>query len=113
MEIQKGTPRQNHAPTAKRLKMVEQFRSSGLTRAAFSRQYQIPLATLNWWIKKTKPACNLPAPIVFSEVMLPPAPAAGTTPWAMEVVRPDGLIIRWREAICAHDLSRLLRGPRC
>ena len=113
MEIKRGARQQDHAPTAQRLKMVEQFRRSGLTRAAFSRQNQIPLATLNWWLKKTKPASNLPAPVVFSEVMLPSAPAAGTTPWAMEIVRPDGLIIRCREAVCAHDLVRLLRGPRC
>jgi hypothetical protein len=113
MEIKTGTRQQNHASTAQRLKMVEQFRSSGLTRAAFSRQHQIPLATLNWWLKRTKPVSNLPAPVVFSEVMLPPAPAEVTTPWAMEFVRPDGLIIRCREAICAHDLVRLLRGSRC
>jgi hypothetical protein len=111
MEIKTGTRQQNHRATAERLKMVEQFRRSGLTRAAFSRQHQIPLATLNWWLKKTKLASNLPVPVVFSEVMLPPAPA--TTPWAMEFVRPDGLIIRYRDAISTHDLARLLRGPRC
>ena len=113
MEIKTGTRQQNHPPTAQRLKMVEQFRRSGLTRAAFSRQHQIPLATLNWWLKRTKLASNLPAPVVFSEVILPPAPAAATTPWAMEFVRPDGLIIRYRDAISTHDLVRLLRGPRC
>jgi transposase-like protein len=115
MEIKKGTRQQNHATTAKRLQMVEQYRRSGLTRAAFSRQHRIPLATLNWWLAKTKRASNLPVPVVFSEVMLPPAPAAATSPWAIEFVRPDGLIIRCREAFCANDLVRLLpgRGPQC
>jgi len=113
MEIKKATRQQNHATTAERLQMVEQFRRSGLTRVAFSRQHQIPLATLNWWLTKTKRASNLPMPVVFSEVVLPPAPAATTSAWAMEVIRPDGLIIRCRDAFCANDLVRLLRGPRC
>lgn len=93
--------------------MVEQFRRSGLSRAAFSRQQGIPLSTLDWWLAKTKRVSHLPAPVVFSEVMLPPAPAATTGAWAMEIVRPDGLIVRCREAFSANDLVRLLRGPRC
>jgi transposase-like protein len=110
----KGTARQqNHATTAERLQMVEQFRRSGLSRAAFSRQHSIPLATLNWWLAKTKRAAKLPVPVVFSEVMLPPLPAATTGAWAMEILRPDGLMIRCREALCMKDLVRLLREPRC
>jgi len=113
MEIKKGTRRQNHATTAERLQMVEQFRRSGLTRAAFSRQHDIPMATLNWWLAKTKQPSNLPVPVLFSEVMFPPPQTATTSTWAMEFVRPDGLVIRCREAFCANDLVRLLRGPRC
>jgi hypothetical protein len=36
--------------------MVEQFRRSGLTRTALSKQYGVPLATLSWWLKKAQPA---------------------------------------------------------
>ena len=113
MEIKKATRRQNHMTAAERLQMVEQFRRSGLTRVAFSRQYGIPQATLSWWLKRTKSAANLPAPVVFSEVMLPPVPVATSGPWAMEFVRPDGLIVRCRDAFSTNDLVRLLRGPRC
>ena len=113
MEIKKATRRHNYVTAAERLQMVEQFRRSGLTRVAFSRQYGIPQATLSWWLKKAKSAANLPAPVVFSEVLLPPAPAAASVPWAMEFVRPDGLIVRCRDAFCLNDLVRLLRGPRC
>jgi hypothetical protein len=93
--------------------MVQQFRRSGLTRVAFSRQYGIPQATLSWWHKKTKATASVPAPVVFSEVLLPPEPAAANGPWAMEFVRPDGLIVRCRDAFSTNDLVRLLRGPRC
>jgi hypothetical protein len=51
MEI-KAITRQHRATADQRMRMVEQFRRSGLTRAAFSQQYGIPLATLNWWLAK-------------------------------------------------------------
>jgi len=110
----KGTTRQQHHGTAiERLQMVEQFRRSGLTRAAFSRQYGIPLATLGWWLAKAKRDSNLPAPVVFSEVMIPPLTSKPTFPWAMEIVCPSGIMIRYREALSGRDLARLLRGNQC
>ena len=90
--------------------MVEQFRGSGLTRASFSQQYGIPLATLSWWLKKAKRASGLPVPVVFSEVMLELPGAEPANPWAMEVVGQSGLKIRCREALAVRDLARLLRG---
>lgn len=113
MEIKNDTRRRKHTTTAERLQMVEQFRRSGLTRAAFSRQHGIPLATLDWWLARTKRDSHLPVPVLFREVMLPPAPVTGTSTWAMEIVRPDGLVIRCRETLGMKDLTRLLRGPRC
>ena len=113
MEIKSITRQQHRAPATQRLQMVEQFRRSGLTRAAFSRQYGIPLATLNWWLTKTKGSSNLPVPVVFSEVMLAPQAVTPGNAWAMEVVAPSGLTVRCREALPVRDLARLLRGPRC
>jgi len=92
--------------------MIEQFRRSGLTRAEFSKQYGVPLATLSWWLKKAKRASNLPVPVVFSEVKLT-APEVSTNAWAMEVVAPSGLTIRCREPLAIHDLAHLIRGARC
>ena len=92
--------------------MVEQFRRSGLTRATFSKQYGIPLATLSWWLAKTKRASNLPVPVpvVFREVRLEAPATEPINPWAMEVVAPSGLTVRFRETLVVHDLARLLRG---
>ena len=100
--------------------MIEQFRRSGLTRAAFSQQYGIPLATLNWWLARTRPAgrsgvrtgSELPVPVVFSEVSVPPLEAATTPAWAMELTS-AGLTVRLREALSVRDLFRLLRGSQC
>ena len=93
--------------------MVEQFQRSGLTRAAFSRQYGVPLPTLGYWLTKTKRASNLPVPVVFSEVKLAPAETVPSNIWAMEIVAPSGLTIRCREELTAHNLARLIRGGRC
>lgn len=112
MELERIAPRRR--PTAEqRLQMVELFRHSGLTRAGFSRQYGIPLATLNWWLAKARRASILPAPIVFNEVRLTPPAVAPPHPWVMEVVAPSGLTIRCREALSAREVARLIRDTRC
>jgi hypothetical protein len=109
MEI-KTNIRQHRATADQRLRMVEQFRRSGLTRATFSKQYGIPLATLSWWLAKTKRASNLPVPVVFREVRLEAPATEPSNPWSMEVVAPSGLTVRFRETLAVHDLARLLRG---
>ena len=113
MEIKAITRRQYRTSADQRLQMVEQFRRSGLTRAAFSRQYGVPLPTLGYWLTKMKRASNLPVPVVFSEVKLAPAESVPSNIWAMEIVAPSGLTIRCREALTAHNLARLIRGGRC
>lgn len=113
MEIKGITRQQRQVSATQRLQMVEQFRRSGLTRAAFSQPYGIPLATLNWWLTKTKRTASLPAPVVFREVKLVPPPTTPSNPWAMEVVAPSGLTLRCREPLPAKVLTRLLRGARC
>jgi hypothetical protein len=108
----KTITRQHRASEDQRMRMVEQFRRSGLTRAAFSRQYGVPLPTLGYWLTKAKRALNLPVPVVFSEVNLT-APEISMSAWAMEVVAPSGLTIRCREPLAIHDLARLIRSTRC
>jgi hypothetical protein len=92
--------------------MVEQFRCSGLTRKAFSRQYGVPLATLSWWLSKAKNASNASIPVTFREVKVIPALDAAEK-WAMEVESPSSVKVRCREALPIRTLERLLRGPRC
>jgi len=113
MEIKALTRQQHRGTAAQRMRMVEQFRRSGLTRAAFSRQHGIPLATLSWWLAKKNRASNQPMPVVFSEVMLAPPAATLSNAWAMEVVSPSGMTVRCREALPVRDLTRLLRDIRC
>jgi hypothetical protein len=109
MEI-KAITRQHRATADQRLRMAEQFRRSGLTRAAFSKQYGIPLATLSRWLARGKRASNLPVPVVFREVRLESPATEPINPWAMEVVGPSGMKVRCREALSVRNLARLLRG---
>jgi len=110
MEIKAITRQQHRATADQRMRMVEQFRRSGLTRAAFSQQYGIPKATLSWWLAKTKRSSNLPVPVLFREVRLESPATEPIYPWAMEVIGPSGMTVRCREALSVRDLSRLLRG---
>lgn len=113
MEIKTYSRRPKRVTAVQRLQMVEQFRRSGLTRAAFSRQYGISLATLGWWLTKTKRASNLPAPVKFSEVKLITAADAAADGWAMELVGSSGVTLRCREPLAVQDLKLLLRDPSC
>lgn len=113
MENKLITRQQHRLPSDQRLQMIEQFRRSGLTRAAFSRRNGIPLTTLNWWLAKRSQVSNLPAPVVFNEVRPAPTETLPGNSWAMEIVAPSGLTIRCREELTVRDLARLIRGGRC
>jgi len=113
MEIKKSPKPLQPVASPEQLQMVEQFRRSGLTRRAFSQQYGVPLATLDWWLAKTKPSSGPPARVRFSEVKVIGSAPESADKWAMEVESPSGLKIRCREALSVHTLERLLRGTPC
>lgn len=113
MEIKTIAKQHHRATPEQRLQMVEQFRQSGLTRLAFSQHYGVPLATLSWWLKKTKVGSNLPVPVLFSEVKLAKPEIPPDHAWGMEIVAPSGLTIRCREQVTVRDLARLIRVGRC
>jgi transposase-like protein len=113
MEIQKSPKPLQPAVSAERLQMVEQFRHSGLTRKAFSRQYGVPVATLSWWLSKAKVASKSPDPVAFSEVRVIAPASDAADKWAMEVESASGIKVRCREALPVRTLERLLRGTRC
>lgn len=91
--------------------MVEQFRCSGLSRKAFALQYGVPLATLSWWLSKTKQLPSAPAAMTFRELKVVPT-ANSLEKWAMEIESPF-VKVRCREALPVGTLERLLRGPLC
>lgn len=97
---------------AARRQMVERYRRSGLSRAAFCKLESVPLSTLDWWLRKSRKRTEPPAGVVFQEVS---APVLGfdAVEWATEVVSPGGWRIRSREALNATELVALLRVRKC
>ena len=73
-------------------------------------QHNIALSTLSKWLFNAKHKNKASAPVLFRELRVPQVPMAAGMGWAVEIVGPDGLVIRCREALSLHDVSWLLRG---
>ena len=84
---------------------VREFHGSGLTRAAFAREHDIPTSTLDLWLRKfgkdrrAKPATE------FVAVELP---AETESPPHYEVVLPNGIRLVVTGGFDANEVSRLL-----
>ena len=101
---------------AEQLRLVEEFGRSGLTKVAFCEQQHISPSTLLRWLVKSREEGTKPAlPTLFKEVRLPGSllPLGGNTPWAVEVVRRDGVTVRLREMPEIEALACLLRARGC
>jgi hypothetical protein len=105
-----GKKKQRRSTAAERAEILEEFHRSGLTRLAFSRMHNIALSTLSKWLFNAKHKSKASAPVLFRELRVPQVPTVSAMGWAVEIVRPDGLVIRCREALSLHDVSWLLRG---
>jgi transposase-like protein len=105
-----GKKKQKRSSAAERAEILEEFHGSGLTRIAFSRTHNIALSTLSKWLFNAKRQSKAAAPVLFRELRTPQIPMAAGTTWAVEIVGPDGLVIRCREALSLQDVSWLLRG---
>jgi len=110
---QRSGRRQRHHTAAQRARIVARFHQSGLSRAQFARRARLVLSSLNRWLTEARDARKGSSPVVFRELRLaPPVPGAATS-WAVEIVSPDGLIVRCREPLVARELARLLRRSSC
>jgi len=109
---QRSGRRQRHHAAAQRAQVVARFHQSGLSRAQFARRQRLVLSTLDRWLAEAEDAGKGSSPVVFSELRLAP-PVTGAAAWAVEIVSPDGLIVRCREPLVARELGRLLRRSSC
>lgn len=105
-----GKKKQRRSTPAERAETLEEFHRSGLTRLAFSRSHNLALSTLSKWLYNAKHKKKESVPVLFRELRVPQVPMAAGMGWAVEIVGPDGLVIRCREALPLHDVSWLLRG---
>jgi hypothetical protein len=112
MKNQKRT-KQRRTTLQQRIRIVEQFEQSGLTRRAFSKQSGIPVSTLGKWLKDTRSITNHPSPVILKEVTLPEVKPDFLMPFAVELTGPTGIMVRCRESLSVEALALLLCGLPC
>jgi transposase-like protein len=96
-------------PVERRGQVVQAYRASGMTMAAFARRERINYATFAGWVTKAGRSGITKRPVQFAEVRLPfPAPSAATDD-RVEVRLPDGTVLRGARVM---DLVALVRALR-
>ena len=96
-----------HWTSKRRQKLLARFHESKLTQRDFSTQYGVGLSTLNKWLRLEREA--VPAKVKFQEVRLP-NPASR---WPVEVVSPQGWIVRLQNGSDVQVLPQLLQALPC
>lgn len=95
-------------PVARRAQIVQAYRGSGLTMAAFARRERINYATFTGWVAANqKPATK--QPMEFAELALPFAAAPAPKDDRLEVRFPDGTVLRGSRVAEVVALVRALR----
>jgi hypothetical protein len=97
-----------HFSPAERVGLLKKYHGSRLIQREFVEQHGLSLATLTKWLRWEREA--VPAPrgksVSFAEVPVVQVP--GSSPWAVEVVRPDGWTVRLARDTPAGLVAQLL-----
>ena len=92
--------------STQRHRLLVRFHHSQLSQRAFAARHGIGLSTLSKWLRCEGKA-DAP-PVKFQEVVLP-----STLRYAVEVVSPQGWIVRLQNTSEAHTLSQVLQALPC
>ena len=94
---------------------VRRFVESGLTQFDFCRQHALSGSCLQRWLSRDRAghliggeSSSTPPTTLFTELSLP-APAGGL-PWAAELCRPNGTVLRVARELSPNLLELLLRA---
>jgi len=87
--------------------MLTRFHESELTQRDFANQHGVGLSTLVKWLRVERDA--EPSKVKFQEVRLPNPPAR----WPVEVVSPQGWIVRLQSGSDLQQLPQLLQALPC
>jgi hypothetical protein len=90
--------------------LVTAYELSGLTQAEFARQEAVNYHTFVAWLGRCRrqgPTTRMPAAARFLEATVPVSKTAG---WALEVVLPNGIVIRGTEAGAIAGLIKALEA---
>jgi hypothetical protein len=87
--------------------MLARFHESQFTQSEFATQHGVGLSTLSKWLRLERDA--VPAKVKFQEVHLPNP----VSKWPVEVVSPQGWIVRLQNGSDVKSLPELLRALPC
>ena len=87
-----------------RTALLAAYRESGMTQKAFAAREGVSYSTLTGWLSEERRRATTPP--AFKEVTLP----VTSTLWPMEIVLPNGLVIRARETVAVTELIGLLKS---
>jgi hypothetical protein len=87
--------------------LLARFHQSQFTLKQFATRHGIGLSTMSKWLRLERDA--IPAKVKFQEVRMP-NPASH---WPIEVVSPQGWIVRLQNSSDAQQLPQLLRALPC
>ena len=97
-------------PGERRLQLVQAYRASGMTMAAFARRERINYATFAGWVAKAGRSSLAKRPIELAELRMPFAPISAASVDQLEVRLPDGLVLRGNRVADVVALVRALRA---
>ena len=87
--------------------LLARFHESQFTQSEFATQHGVGLSTLSKWLRLERD--GVPAKVAFQEVRLP----SPVKPWPIEVVSPQGWIVRLQSSTEVEQLPELLRALPC
>lgn len=96
-----------HWTSKQRQRLLARFHQSQLTLKQFATQHGVGLSTLSKWLRLERDA--VPTKVKFQEVRFP-NPASR---WPVEVVSPQGWIVRLQNSSDVQQLPTLLRALPC
>jgi len=107
MNTSKTGSRRRRWTSKQRQRFLARFHQSQLTQHDFATQHGVGLSTLSKWLRLERAA--VPAKVKFQEVRLP-SPASH---WPVEVVSPQGWIVRLQNGSDVQLLPKLLQALPC
>lgn len=87
--------------------LLARFHESQFTQSEFATQHGVGLSTLGKWLRLERD--SVPAKVAFQEVRL----SSPVKHWPIEVVSPQGWIVRLHNGADVHLLPELLRTLPC
>jgi Uma2 family endonuclease len=107
MDSSKTGSRRRHWTSKQRQRLLALFHKNEIKQRDFATQHGVGLSTLSKWLRLERDA--VPAKVKFQEMRFPsPAPR-----WPVEVISPQGWIVRLQNSSDVQQLPELLRALPC